>query len=88
MDVVEVLTEQIKDKMCKKIPEIKSKVIVIPNLIDGERILTQAIEKPSIYLDKSKFNFVTVGRFEQEKVFERILSICNRLKQERYLLGI
>lgn len=92
MDVVVVLTEQIKDKMCKKIPEIKSKVVVIPNLIDGERILTQAIEKPSVYLDKSKFNFVTVGRFEQEKAFERILSICNRLKQEKkvftwYLIG-
>lgn len=92
MDLLVVLSEQNKNKMCERIPQLESKIIVIPNLIDGEHILTYAEKIPSVYVDKSKFCFVTVGRLEQEKALERILNICNQLKQDKkifvwYLIG-
>jgi len=91
-DYVVALSEHSKKGLLKKLPELKSKIMVIPNLIDGKRILNMAQESGRIIPDKTKMNLITVGRLEKEKAFDRVLNICGRLKEQEkdfcwYIVG-
>ncbi len=91
-DYIVALSEHSKQGLLRKLPALESKVVVIPNLIDGERILRMAEETGATIPDKTKTNLITVGRLEKEKALDRVLNICNRLKKQEkefcwYIVG-
>lgn len=73
-----------KKSFCK-IYGNEDKTFIIENYIDTKVILEKAnseIKATDIAIDKSKLNFVTLGRFCPEKGFERIIKALYTLKQE------
>lgn len=62
-------------------PELREKVFVIPNMQPVQQIREKAMESVDIVFDKArKPIFITVGRMEKEKAFDRILLLCKRLR--------
>ena len=87
-----LLSDFNRRNMIEKLPSLKEKIAVIPNLILGDDILNKAKENPPIEIDKSVINIITVGRLEKEKNYDRILDICLRFKIDRvkyrwYIVG-
>lgn len=82
-DCIAVLSEHNRDGMLEVLPGLRDKMEVIPNLIDGERIQKKADGKLTMEIDDKKVNFLTVGRMDKEKGFDRILDICASLKGEK-----
>lgn len=80
-DTIVVLSEYCKNGMLKKIPSIAEKIVVIPNLIDGERIQTLANEKCEITLDEDCLNLVTVARIDREKRIDELLRVAKNMQQ-------
>lgn len=83
-DRIVVLSEYSKKGFLKKLPQVKDKTIVIPNLIDGETILRKSQEEFCIEWEEKKIHLVTVGRTDKEKGYDRILDICGKLKEKGY----
>jgi glycosyltransferase involved in cell wall biosynthesis len=91
-DYIIVLSEKSREGMIKKLPEFSDKTIVIPNLVDYAEIKKKSMEDLGIDLEECLYRFVTVGRIDKEKNFERILSVCRSLKSDNinyrwYLIG-
>lgn len=91
-DWVIALSEHSRNGLLEKIPELKEKTIVVPNLINGMNIIKKAQEECRIKVDSTKKNLITVGRLEQEKSYDKVLNICNRLIKENkdfcwYIVG-
>lgn len=91
-DWIVTLSEHSRDGLLGKIPELKEKTIVIPNLIDSTTIIKKSQEECLVKLDNTKKNLITVGRLEKEKAYDRILNICSRLIKENkdfcwYIVG-
>lgn len=84
-DHLVVLSENCKTGMVQKLPNLKHKISVIPNMIDGERILRLANEESSIKLDEKYLNLVTVARIDREKGIDRLLKLAKALKQDGVL---
>jgi glycosyltransferase involved in cell wall biosynthesis len=81
-DTVVTLSEANLRGLLFKLPELREKSAVVPNLIDADRILHLAGEKSDLVPDKRKCNFITVGRLEEEKNYDRILDFCARLRKD------
>ena len=81
-DKIVTLSEYSRKGFIKKLPHLKDKTIVIPNLIDGETILRKSEEHLDLKWDPLKRHIITVGRIEKEKAYDRVLDICKKLKEE------
>lgn len=81
-DSIVLLSEFSKQNMAEKLPHLKDKLVVIPNLILGEDIVEKFKENSPIKVDNSLINIITVGRLEKEKNYDGILDICKRLKND------
>lgn len=91
-DVIVALSEYCKKSMLKKIPELENKIVVIPNLIDGERILSLANTSAVVTIDNRILNYVTVARLDVEKGIDQLLEIAKKLKDKKvnfrwYIIG-
>lgn len=67
-----------------------SNLKVVHNVIDDERILYLAQQEVSLNISHDVLNFVSVGRLVEQKGYQRLLRIFNRLKNEKvhlYILG-
>lgn len=84
-DWIVTLSEYSRKGFIKKLPHLKKKTIVIPNLIDGETILRKSKEHLDLKWNPLKRHIITVGRIEKEKAYDRVLDICKKLKEEDYL---
>jgi len=84
-DWIVTLSEHGRQGFVKKLPELKEKTVVIPNLVDRERILKKAEEKLPFEWKPSGIQLITVGRLEKEKGYDRILDLGRRLKEEGFL---
>lgn len=63
-------------------PELKSKIILIENVLTKELILKQSISNdidPRFVKDKNTFILCTVGRFSAQKNFDNIPMICKKI---------
>ena len=80
-DRIVTLSEKSRKELLGKLPELGDRAVVIPNLIDGERIRRRAKEQSKLAPDPTKCNFITVGRLEREKAYDRILNLCSRLRK-------
>lgn len=69
-------------KSFNDIYNMKDKTIVIENYIDETRIKGLSNIDPIINVDKDKLNIVTLGRFCQEKGFDRLIEAAKTLRDE------
>lgn len=81
-DKIVTLSECSRKGLLKKLPHLKNKTIVIPNLIDGETILRKSEEIFDLQWNPSKYHIITIGRIDKEKAYDRVLDICKRLKEK------
>lgn len=79
-DYIVVLTENIKDKLLSRYPEIGSKIIVNANLMP----VNQIIRKANINSKGTNVSFVSVGRLDALKGWYRLLKVLYELKGEGY----
>lgn len=91
-DYIVVLSEACKRGLVKSIPTLIDKIIVIPNLINTTEILSKSMENTDVYLSPKDYNFITVGRLDKEKNYDRLIKISNLLKIENveytwYIIG-
>ncbi|MDO4379077.1 MAG: glycosyltransferase [Erysipelotrichia bacterium] len=62
---------------------LESKMKIISNLVDNERIKKLAKENSDLVIDKNKLNIICVGRLiNSHKGYDRLIDIVNRLNQE------
>lgn len=72
------VAEATMNKFMVKFPKFKNKCCVIKNTISPDSICMKSKSKPSIQIDdKAEFRFVSVGRFNPEKAFDRIVEVSN-----------
>lgn len=79
-DSIILLSNKIKERFDHRYPNLQSKTVAIPNFIRWEEIVAKAQEPTEIFVDKNKYNLITIGRLEQEKRHDRLLLIANELR--------
>lgn len=87
-----VLSNHCKQGLIKKIPSISDKVVIIPNFVDGNKILKKSKEVCTVKISAECLNFVTVARIDREKRIEKILELAQGLKRQNinfcwYIIG-
>jgi glycosyltransferase involved in cell wall biosynthesis len=80
-DKIVCLSETLRDKFAAFYPSLANKTVAIPNLIDYGTIIKNSLEKSDFEPDKSKLNLITIGRMEEEKRYDSILSLAKDLKE-------
>lgn len=78
-DTVVTLSENCKKGIINKIPEIRDKIVVIPNLIDGDRILRMAAEECEVNISEEYLNLVTVARIDKEKQIDKLIELAKQM---------
>lgn len=91
-DRIVVLSDHCRQGLVKKIPVVADKTAVIPNLIDGDRILKLAEAVCPVTINPEKLNLVTVARIDREKRIDKALELANQLKERNisfmwYIIG-
>lgn len=91
-DKIVVLSNHCKQGMVEKLPELEDKIMVISNLIDGDRILKMAKEPCSVTINENCLNLVTVARLDQEKRIDKLLELAREMEEREtafhwYVIG-
>lgn len=90
-DHVVALSEHCKNGLVKKIPSIADKIVVVPNLIDGDSILRLSQEKSMVTVPKNCLKLITVARLDKEKGLDQLLRKAAVLKGQTrfkwYVIG-
>lgn len=81
-DTIICLNRTLREKFVYIYPQFAEKTIAVPNPILRDEILRKAAEPPTVKVDDTKFNLITIGRFEQEKRYDRLLMIAAELKKQ------
>ena len=81
-DTIICLNRTLREKFVAIYPQFAEKTIAVPNPILRDEILRKATEPPTVKVDDTKFNLITIGRFEQEKRYDRLLAIAAELKKQ------
>lgn len=63
---------------------IKDSCIVLYNPVDENNIINKSLENPEIILQHDALTFVSVGRLERQKGYDRLVKIAANLKLKRY----
>lgn len=82
-DKVLCVSEGVRFAFSEKFDIESKKVIIQYNPVDCKRILTLAQEKCDLS-DKKSFRMIAVGRLVNQKGFDRLLRVANRLRNEGY----
>lgn len=69
-----------KDMLLEKFPNLKNKLLVIPNMLDIEKIKKKADEYIPFQKEKKVIDFVTVGRLSPEKHIENAIYAAEKLR--------
>ena len=91
-DQIVVLSEHCRQGLIEKFPTVAEKTVVIPNLIDGDRILKLAGEPCPVTINPEELNLVTVARIDREKRIDKVLELASQLKENHtpfmwYVIG-
>lgn len=91
-DAVVVLSEFCRRGMIQKLPDIAEKIIVIPNLVNGDRILKLAEQSVNMNIKSNELQLVTVARIDREKRIDKVLELALLLRQKEiafkwYIIG-
>lgn len=68
-----------------KIYHLENKTSIIPNLVNTDKIIKKSKEKSDVILSKSAINFVSVGRLNKSKGYDRLIEAIHHLKQKKIL---
>lgn len=77
MNAVAVVSRSCKAMLQEKLPELESKLVCVPNMLDAVAINNKATYSP--YSENTR-NIVSVGRLAPEKHFENIIPAANALR--------
>lgn len=77
MNAVAVVSQSCKAMLQEKLPELESKLVCIPNMLDAAAIGQKAENSP--YTD-DMLHIVSVGRLAPEKHFENIIPVAKTLR--------
>lgn len=83
-DTIVCLNQTLRQKFLEIYPQFAEKTIAVPNLIRREEIIEKAAKPLTVAVDSSKFNLITIGRFEREKRYDRLLEIAAELKRRGF----
>ena len=91
-DQIVVLSNHCRQGLIEKVPEVAEKTVVIPNLIDGDRILKLSSEEFPVDIKSDCLNLVTVARIDREKRIDKVLELAVQLLQRKtsfmwYIIG-
>lgn len=78
MNAVAVVSQSCKAMLQEKLPEIESKLVCIPNMLDAEAIGRKAANSP---YTGDMLHIVSVGRLAPEKHFENVFPAAKALRQ-------
>lgn len=79
-DIIVCLSEYSRRGFLECFPSLNRKTTVIRNLIAVDEIIEKSKKTSSVNIGKDEYSFITVGRLEEEKRFDRILRVCAALK--------
>lgn len=79
-DTVAVVSDACRAMLAGEFPELKDRMVTIPNMLDVRQILERAGEYDP-FPDKSVRHIVSVGRLSEEKRFENTLHAARALKE-------
>lgn len=80
-DTIVCLNQTLRKKFLSIYPQFEEKTIAVPNPIPRDEILRKAAGSAPFSVDRFKHNLITIGRFEQEKRYDRLLEIAAELKK-------
>lgn len=83
-DAIVCLNELLKERFLQIYPKLKGKVIAIHNPIPHQEIIDKAKDTLLVPFDKKFYNFITIGRFEWEKRYDRLVTIASELKKRNF----
>lgn len=83
-DSVVTVSEANKKMLIGRFPDLGSKIKVIPNLVDSDRIICQSKEKCVIFDGFSGCKLVTVGRIAKEKGQLFALDVASEMKKSGF----
>lgn len=84
-DYIVAVSAECKRNLEKYFPELKSKIIVIHNIVDEENIIKQAQESfDENIMEKQAHVIMTVGRMTKEKGPDLAVEVCEKLLQSGY----
>lgn len=67
-----------------RFPEYSSKCMVIPNTLNKAEILSKAKQAAGMKAEGTGLSLLSIGRFSEEKAFDRIVLACKYLKAKGY----
>ena len=78
-DGIIFVADAAKEDFCNNHPDLIDKCIIIKNTIDTELIIRKA--RANCNLKPSQFQIVSIGRVCEQKAYERVIDIAERLKR-------
>lgn len=91
-DLIVPVSESCKQKFIEKFGNGYS-FCVKKNPLPEEKIRLMSLEKPTVFFDKDDYNFVCIGRLEEQKGFDRLIEACKIICQNKqkkfhiYIIG-
>lgn len=83
-DQINVVSNEAKEQLIKKIPEIAEKTVVYPNVVSQEQCRKMAEMGDGFTDDFAGIRIVTVGRLSEEKGQDIIPEVAAQLKQDGF----
>jgi glycosyltransferase involved in cell wall biosynthesis len=82
LDNIVCVTEQNKDSLVQKLPKVKNKVKVLPNINDVELMLSKAQEHYPVEFNEKVFNIFTASRISFDKGIDTLILAARLLKDK------
>ena len=73
-----------KKNLITKFPNLKDKMLVLPNIVDRDYIIQSVKESQGEVFDKDVINIVSVGRLTKEKGGDLAVDVCKMLLDKGY----
>lgn len=83
-DTIVCLNRTLREKFLAVYPQFASKTIAVPNPVFRPAIRERAKAPLSVPVDGSVCNLITIGRFEREKRYDRLLDIAAALRDRGF----
>ena len=83
-DAIVCLNKSLREKFLAIYPQFANKTIAVPNPVFRSEIRARAKAPLTLPLDERVCNLITIGRFESEKRYDRLLNIAAELKKRGF----
>ena len=83
-DAIVCLNRTLREKFLAVYPQFADKTLAVPNPVFRGEIRERAKAPLTVPVDEHICNFITIGRFEREKRYDRLLDIAAELKKRGF----